>query len=62
MVLEDGGVAFWVGYPGGVLRVYDPATDACKDVVQLGQASSIAGLYTGSLLALVQNNSLAMSH
>ncbi|KAL6880716.1 hypothetical protein ACP4OV_012281 [Aristida adscensionis] len=59
MVLEDGSVAFWVGYPSGALRVYDPATGACKDVAQLGPATSIAGLYTGSLLALVENSPLA---
>ncbi|KAL6880048.1 hypothetical protein ACP4OV_011613 [Aristida adscensionis] len=59
MVLEDGSVAFWVGHPTGALRVYDPATGACKNMTQLGPASSIVGLYTGSLLALVQNSSLA---
>ncbi|KAL6880717.1 hypothetical protein ACP4OV_012282 [Aristida adscensionis] len=50
MVLEDGSVAFWVRYPSGALRVYDPATGACKDVAQLESATSIAGLYTGEPL------------
>ncbi|PUZ68841.1 hypothetical protein GQ55_2G060600 [Panicum hallii var. hallii] len=48
MVLDDGRIAFWVGVPNGVVRVYDPKTRKCKDVVGMGRSCSIVGLCKGS--------------
>ena len=45
MVLDDGCIAFWVQVPDGVLRVYDPKTRKCKDVVRLGSTCTIVGSY-----------------
>ena len=45
MVLDDGCIAFWVQVPDGVLRVYDPKTRKCKDVVRLGRTCSIVGSF-----------------
>ena len=50
MVLDDGRIAFWVAVPNGVVRVYDPKTCKCKDVVGMGGSCSIAGLCKGSQL------------
>lgn len=51
MSLSDGRIALWVGgLKGVVVRVYDPRTDACKEVMEMGWRCSIVGLYTGSLL------------
>ena len=45
MVLDDGYFAFCVQVPDGVLRVYDPKTHKCKDVVRLGRTCTIVGSY-----------------
>jgi hypothetical protein len=50
MELDDGRIAFWVAVPNGVVRVYDPKTRKCKDVVGMGSSCSIVGLYRGSQL------------
>ncbi|CAL4977880.1 unnamed protein product [Urochloa decumbens] len=44
MVMDDGRIAFWVRFPNGVVRVYDPKTRKCEDAVRMGSVSSIVGL------------------
>ncbi|CAL4999325.1 unnamed protein product [Urochloa decumbens] len=52
MVMDDGRIAFWVRFPNGVVRVYDPKARKCEDAVRMGSASSIVGLYKGSQVEL----------
>ncbi|CAL4949117.1 unnamed protein product [Urochloa decumbens] len=52
MVMDDGRIAFWVRFPNGTVRVYDPKTRKCEDAVRMGSASSIVGLYKGSQVVL----------
>ncbi|CAL4975669.1 unnamed protein product [Urochloa decumbens] len=52
MVMDDGRIAFWVRFPNGTVRVYDPKTRKCEDAVRMGSASSIVGLYKGSQVEL----------
>ncbi|CAD6226491.1 unnamed protein product [Miscanthus lutarioriparius] len=52
MVLDDGRIAFWVRYPNSVVRVYNPRTGGCEDVVNFGKLCSVVGLYRGSLLGV----------
>ncbi|RCV09961.1 hypothetical protein SETIT_2G072800v2 [Setaria italica] len=54
MVLDDGRIAFWVGVPNGAVRVYDPKTRKCKEVVAMGKSCSMVGLYKGSQLGLAK--------
>ncbi|CAN6198716.1 unnamed protein product [Urochloa humidicola] len=39
MVMDDGRIAFWVRNPNGVVRVYDPKTGKCEDVLRMGGCS-----------------------
>ncbi|CAO2185663.1 unnamed protein product [Urochloa humidicola] len=52
MVMDDGRIAFWVRFPNGVVRVYDPKTRKREDVVGMGGAPSFVGLYKGSQVVL----------
>ncbi|CAO2161079.1 unnamed protein product [Urochloa humidicola] len=52
MVMDDGRIAFWVRNPNGVVRVYDPKTGKCEDVLRMGGAPSFVGLYKGSQVVL----------
>ncbi|CAN6302107.1 unnamed protein product [Urochloa humidicola] len=52
MVMDDGRIAFWVAVPNASLRVYDPKTRECEDVVDMGKACGIVGLYKGSQVGL----------
>ncbi|CAL4929330.1 unnamed protein product [Urochloa decumbens] len=52
MVLGDGRIAFWVAVPNASLRLYDPKTCKCEDVVDMGRACGIVGLYKGSQAGL----------
>ncbi|KAJ1298773.1 hypothetical protein BS78_01G479600 [Paspalum vaginatum] len=55
MVLDDGRIALWVAAPNGIVRLYDPRTDSCRDVVSVGKhCSTSVGLYTGSLLGFMK--------
>ncbi|KAJ1288672.1 hypothetical protein BS78_02G105700 [Paspalum vaginatum] len=53
-VADDGRIALWVAAPNGAVRVYDPRTGSCKNVVTMGKHCSLVGLYTGSLLAYLK--------
>ncbi|CAN6285521.1 unnamed protein product [Urochloa humidicola] len=52
MVMDDGRIAFWVGAPNASLRLYDPKARECEDVVDMGKACGIVGLYKGSQVGL----------
>jgi F-box interacting protein len=54
MVLDDGRIAFWVRAPNrnSVVRLYDPRTGGCEEVVSFGKLCSAVGLYRGSLLGV----------
>ncbi|CAO2199020.1 unnamed protein product [Urochloa humidicola] len=52
MVMDDGRITFWVRFPNGVVRVYDPKTRKREDVVGMGGAPSFVGLYKGSQVVL----------
>ncbi|CAD6220871.1 unnamed protein product [Miscanthus lutarioriparius] len=52
MVLDDGRIAFWVRGPNSVVRVYNPRTGGCEEVVNFGKLCSVVGLYRGSLLGV----------
>ncbi|XP_066395829.1 uncharacterized protein [Miscanthus floridulus] len=52
MVLDDGRIAFWVRGPNSVVRVYNPRTGSCEEVVNFGKLCSVVGLYRGSLLGV----------
>ncbi|CAL4921008.1 unnamed protein product [Urochloa decumbens] len=52
MMLDDGRIAFWVAFPNSSLRLYDPKTCRCEDVVDMGKACGIVGLYKGSQVGL----------
>jgi hypothetical protein len=52
MVLDDGRIAFCVRYPNSVVRVYNPRTGGCEEVVNFGKLCSAVGLYRGSLLGV----------
>jgi F-box interacting protein len=49
MVLGDGRIAFWVGVPYGAVKVYDPKTGKCEEVVYMGKSCSMVGLYKSQL-------------
>ncbi|XP_066391644.1 uncharacterized protein [Miscanthus floridulus] len=52
MVLDDGRIAFWVRGPNSVLRLYNPRSGSCEEVVNFGKLCSVVGLYRGSLLGV----------
>ncbi|TKW30987.1 hypothetical protein SEVIR_2G075500v4 [Setaria viridis] len=54
MVLDDGRIAFWVGVPNAAVRVYDPKTRKCMEVVDMGKSCSMVGLYKGRQLGLAK--------
>uniref|UniRef100_A0A0D9UZU5 F-box associated domain-containing protein n=1 Tax=Leersia perrieri TaxID=77586 RepID=A0A0D9UZU5_9ORYZ len=47
MMLEDGRIAVLVRGKEGAVRVYDPKTGVCEDVVRVGRCGNIVGVYTG---------------
>jgi len=53
VILKNGSIVTYIG-SRGLLRIYNPRTNTCTDVAEMGSRVGI-GLYTGNLLSIAND-------